>query len=75
MADIADMTQERIERLEDVTQRLGRVQTMTGPAPTGACLYCGEPLDPPRRWCDAGCRDEWAYTQARRQAQQGVRHG
>lgn len=42
---------------------------------TGECWFCGEPLDkgspelsrraqdrpgqPGRRWCDAGCRDDW----------------
>lgn len=30
-----------------------------GPAPTGCCLYCGERLPSPMRWCDAECRDEW----------------
>jgi hypothetical protein len=25
----------------------------------GHCLYCDEPLDPPRRWCDADCRDDF----------------
>lgn len=30
-----------------------------GPAPTGACLNCDEPLPPGLRWCDALCRDDW----------------
>lgn len=30
-----------------------------GPPPTGRCLYCGEEVDPPKRWCDAHCRDDW----------------
>ena len=28
---------------------------------TGQCLNCGERLpDASRRWCDAGCRDDWS---------------
>lgn len=30
-----------------------------GPAAVGACLHCDEPLADGRRWCDAGCRDDW----------------
>ncbi|MCX7083934.1 MAG: hypothetical protein NTY69_00145 [Methylococcales bacterium] len=26
---------------------------------TGLCLFCDEPVDPGRRWCDAQCRDDW----------------
>jgi hypothetical protein len=25
----------------------------------GECLFCGEPVGPGRRWCDAACRDDW----------------
>lgn len=35
----------------------------TGPSveATGVCLNCGDPLpSAERRWCDAGCRDDWA---------------
>lgn len=31
-----------------------------GPAPTGECLYCGERLPHPMRWCNADCRDHWS---------------
>lgn len=30
-----------------------------GPTATGFCLLCGEPVDAPRRWGDAECRDRW----------------
>lgn len=30
-----------------------------GPPATGACLFCESPLEPPMRWCDAACRDDW----------------
>jgi hypothetical protein len=26
---------------------------------TGECLYCGEPLEYPRRWCDKDCCAAW----------------
>lgn len=28
-------------------------------AATGQCLFCETTLPPPRRWCDAECRDLW----------------
>lgn len=30
-----------------------------GPVATGCCLNCGQPVESPRRWCDADCRDQW----------------
>lgn len=30
---------------------------------TGRCWNCEEPVDKPRRWCDAECRDEWEKLQ------------
>ena len=26
---------------------------------TGKCLYCREPVEDDRRWCDADCREEY----------------
>lgn len=26
---------------------------------TGKCLYCREPVEGGRRWCDADCREEY----------------
>jgi hypothetical protein len=34
-----------------------------GPSPTGACLWCGEPLEDDRRWCSPECRDAWEANQ------------
>lgn len=39
-----------------------------GPSATGRCLFCGTRLRksrrmPPRRWCNAECRDDWQRTQ------------
>lgn len=30
---------------------------------TGYCLFCDEPVDHPRRWCNAQCRDDWEKEQ------------
>jgi hypothetical protein len=27
--------------------------------PTGKCLFCGEKVAPPNRFCDPWCRDQW----------------
>lgn len=56
MADEIDITAERLEReLAALVER----QARRGPSPTGRCLWCGEPADDGRRWCDADCRDDW----------------
>ena len=26
---------------------------------TGLCLWCGEPVEDGRRWCEAGCQQDW----------------
>lgn len=32
---------------------------------TGRCLCCGLPVEPPRRWCDRDCADDWEAERAR----------
>ncbi|TXF11919.1 DUF2116 family Zn-ribbon domain-containing protein [Pelomicrobium methylotrophicum] len=54
--DEADLTAERLER---EMARLLQLRRDSGPAPTGACLWCGEKLAHPLRWCDEDCRDDW----------------
>ncbi len=66
MADAAD-------RASEVEQLLIDAALSTRPSPKlvlgcGRCLHCDEPIDPPRRWCDAGCRDD--YEKAQRAEQQ-----
>jgi len=61
--DDADRTQARLER-EDALRR--RIQPAPSLPYAGACYWCGEPLPPPHRWCDAECRDEWERAHARR---------
>ncbi|WP_156137247.1 hypothetical protein [Tepidimonas taiwanensis] len=64
--DDADRAQIEIER---AAERLMQSRRPEGPAATGVCLWCGEPLPMPPlcesaamlapRWCDAACRDAW----------------
>lgn len=61
--DEADLTAERLAREMDA---LLKRRAEAGPAPTGQCLWCGAPLDPPRRWCDADCLNDWERDHARR---------
>jgi uncharacterized OB-fold protein len=56
MADDADNAQRHIEA--EMAGLLARRRT-EAPAATGFCLNCGAVVEPPRRWCDADCRDDW----------------
>ena len=59
---------EPLEKLTDVSDIASRAEERArqaamshrkpaGPAATGHCLNCGEPLAEGRRWCGADCRD------------------
>lgn len=61
--DEADIAQAQLER--EMTRLIAH-RRETGPAPTGYCLWCGEPVPPTRRWCDVECRDAWERDHARR---------
>lgn len=54
-ADITDAVSETTYRANLYNSRREEPQA----AATGQCLYCGEPVGPGRRWCDANCRDDW----------------
>jgi hypothetical protein len=54
------------ERMEIEMERLLKRRAASGPKPTGACLWCGEPVETGRRWCDADCRDDWERDHAHR---------
>lgn len=60
--DDADRAQIEVEREQ---ARLMRARHPAGPAATGACLWCEEPLPDGRRWCDAACRNAWELMHAR----------
>ncbi len=62
MADFADLGADREERDRALALK---VRAPEGPAATGACLSCGEPLPDGLRWCDAECRDAWQSEQRR----------
>lgn len=58
--DDADRAQMEMEREQE---RLLRQRRPEGPAATGACLWCEEPVPDGYRWCDAACRDAWEASQ------------
>lgn len=53
--------QERERALAEASQK-----AKDGPAFTGRCLYCTDPVPAPRRWCGAECRDDWEREQRAR---------
>lgn len=56
MADDVDLMQDREQIFLD--QQL-KVRKPEGPQATGKCLTCETPVEAPRRWCDADCRDDY----------------
>lgn len=56
--DNADRAQRDLEILERA-RRYKRDAQKKKVISTGYCLFCGEPLEAGRRWCDADCRDDW----------------
>ena len=56
MADEIDRANEQVElTLHDALLQ----RRPEGPAATGYCLFCGEPLDMGPRWCGTERRDGW----------------
>ena len=51
--------------------RIAASRKPEGPAVTGACLNCDEPLAPPCRWCSPDCLFDW-QKQERADAQRPV---
>lgn len=62
MADQFDRATEIEER--DREQALA-MRKPEGPAATGFCLNCEEPLEDGRRWCDKDCSTDWQRRQPR----------
>ncbi|WP_119352928.1 hypothetical protein [Azohydromonas sediminis] len=52
------------ERIELEMALLLKSRAAAAPAPSGQCLWCGEPLRHPLRWCDVDCRDDWERAHA-----------
>lgn len=61
MADICDVTSDRDELMQPML--LAASRKPEGPAPTGFCLYCDEPVGEGRRWCDSDCMGDWQRVQ------------
>lgn len=57
MADVADITADRLELEEMLRRQYKRVED--GPAPTGRCHNCDEPVEAGACFCDADCRADW----------------
>jgi hypothetical protein len=61
--DDADRAEEKIEQaMDDALAEVRRSQER-GVKAVGLCLYCGETLPAPLRFCDAGCRDGYDHEQ------------
>jgi len=56
MSDDIDRANEYVQTLTDAALS---VRKPAGPVATGRCLNCDQPVESPRRWCDADCRDQW----------------
>jgi len=64
MANEADQAAEA----EEIFLKVSLLNAQTDPnklevEPMGECLFCFEPLAPPRRWCDKDCMDDWQRSQ------------
>ena len=60
MADIADLANEQVAKQEAMAmRRFEAAKSRVKEVHTGKCLNCEEALDPPKRWCDLDCRDDW----------------
>lgn len=66
MVDIIDKASE-IEQLILETALASQNQKTQAPEQTDVCLYCGDPVQHPHRWCSIECRDEYEYEQSRKQ--------
>lgn len=64
MAGMTDNDMATLHEEQFLAQALA-VKRPVGPAATGWCLNCGEPLPAGMRWCDADCQHDW---EARRRA-------
>jgi hypothetical protein len=66
MSDIADKGAATADFFLSVALRKQQQDaSVAPPANGGECLYCGEPVPAPRRWCGPECRDEWETEQKR----------
>lgn len=70
-SDIIDLGNERAQEFLDDAIAAAR-RGPKGEPGIGICLFCGEPVEGERRWCDTDCRDDWEHEQHRKAAQKRV---
>lgn len=63
MSDVIDVENDLAQAETEASVRAARESADQGPVFTGHCLNCGAPTQPPWRWCDVECRDEWQELQ------------
>lgn len=66
MSDIIDNANDLVELTDSLAVKAIRNNLKPVAEYTGECLYCGEDVPSPRRWCDADCRDGWEKERIRR---------
>lgn len=66
MREVMDESDMGTLREEQAREIAVAVRKQEGPAFSGCCALCGDPVDAPRRWCDADCRDQWERVHAAR---------
>ena len=57
--DDADTTDRSMEMINKANLSNSHRWVPAAAVPTGECLFCGEVVMPPRRWCNSLCRDDW----------------
>ncbi|MCO5761905.1 MAG: hypothetical protein NHG36_10385 [Chromatiaceae bacterium] len=62
MSDPADQADDQVEAFTKTA--MSRKQP-EGPKYTGFCANCGEPVESPKRWCNAECREDHQVRVAR----------
>lgn len=62
--DEADRAQVEIEHA--LIGQMASAREQSTVVATGKCLNCGQSLPRRMRWCDAGCRDDWARLSVQR---------
>lgn len=67
MADIIDDANAKAEFfLANALRERQRNAKKATPHGVGMCLNCGSEVEDDRRWCDAGCRDQWQADNGKR---------
>lgn len=59
MENEGDQASDTAQFFQEVSIRNALSKSVVGPVATGSCLNCTEPVEKPKRWCDADCRDDW----------------